>query len=145
MGGEECRRVTQQRGVSDWTSRRRRDSVRIPLFTLLLDYLSPNSVIGLTEARKTSVRPTFASLAETHFQECPYQFIKLLKGDTGINLDSETTSSDVQTYHFRDPDSGRKVTIVEMPCFSGSYDKFSNTDILKRSLISYSRSAFIIS
>ena len=81
------------------------------------------------------MRPTFANFADTYFQECPFQFIKLLTGDTSIkicnNLHSET--SDVQIFHFRDPDSGRKVTFVDTPGFGfvGS-PNLDDTDILKR-------------
>ena len=47
----------------------------------------------------------------------------------GHLLHSET--SDVQILHFRDPDSGRKVTVVDTPGFEfvGNLD---DTDILKR-------------
>jgi len=34
--------------------------------------------------------------------------------------------------HFRDPDSGRKVTIVDTPGFDDSRPNLSNTDILKK-------------
>ena len=106
--------------------------------------------MGVTGAGKSSVRLAFRT--PCCFDSRPFQFIKLLTGDTSIKigdgLDSET--SDVQILHFRDPDSGRKVTFFDTPGFDDSrgFDdslglddsaglddscpKFSDTDILKR-------------
>ena len=65
----------------------------------------------------------------------PFQFIRLLTGDNSIkighHLQSET--SHVKTLHFRDPDSGRKVTFVDTPGFGFvGTPNLDDTDILKR-------------
>jgi len=75
-----------------------------------------------------------ANLPETHFQEYFFQFVKLLTGDTSIKIgdDLESETCDIQVVHFRDPDSGRKVTIVDTPGFDDSHPILSNTDILKK-------------
>ena len=81
------------------------------------------------------MRPTFANFADTYFQECPFQFIKLLTGDTSIKISTSFLSetSDVQIFHFHDPDSGRKVTFVDTPGFGfNASPNLDDTDILKR-------------
>ncbi|KAK2466553.1 hypothetical protein APHAL10511_001415 [Amanita phalloides] len=61
-------------------------------------------------------------------------FVRLLSGDTSVHvgdsLDSET--SDIQLASFRDPESGRNVTIVDTPGFDDSRSGISDTKVLKK-------------
>ena len=62
------------------------------------------------------------------------QFVRLLTGDTSVaignSLESET--SDIQVVHYIDPNSGRRVTIVDTPGFDDSREGITDTEILKR-------------
>ena len=62
-----------------------------------------------------------------------FQFIKLLTGDTSVKVGDglESETSDLQVLHFRDRDSGRKVTIVDAPGFDDSRLDLSDANILK--------------
>ncbi|KAK2459340.1 hypothetical protein APHAL10511_008643, partial [Amanita phalloides] len=61
-------------------------------------------------------------------------FIKLLSGDTSIHVgDSlESETSEIQVVPFRDPETGRNVTIVDTPGFDDSRAGISDTKVLKK-------------
>ncbi|KAJ7922201.1 P-loop containing nucleoside triphosphate hydrolase protein, partial [Mycena leptocephala] len=71
-------------------------------------------------------------------------FVKLITGDSSIKVNDglESETADIQVFHFVDPTSGHKVRIVDTPGFDDSRKGVTDTDILKRSLISYSKSRY---
>ncbi|KAK2466551.1 hypothetical protein APHAL10511_001413 [Amanita phalloides] len=61
-------------------------------------------------------------------------FIRLLTGDTSVNVGNglESETSHIQVVPFRDPESSRKVIIVDTPGFDDSREGVTDTDVLKR-------------
>jgi len=95
-------------------------------------FLYPDSVMGSTGTGKSSVSRMF-TYRNMLAHSVPLQFIRLMSGDTSVDVgDSlESETSKIQVVRFFDQASGRNVVLVDTPGFDDSRAGVTDTDILK--------------
>ncbi len=88
--------------------------------------------MGSTGTGKSSVSRMF-TYRNMLAHSVPLQFIRLMSGDTSVDVgDSlESETSKIQVVRFFDQASGRNVVLVDTPGFDDSRAGVTDTDILK--------------